>query len=178
MNIKLTRVIFIVSMIILLEGCGKQKAYRNDALSKKVVAISLFKCNCDPLVKEAVQDTFLDVFFKYTNAKLVKGKSGDITIVGILTMDKGYTAQSKSSVYGGGSSAYVGVGGGSSGSSATGTYVTGITMQAYKKGELIATHSVGQNLGRGNMISAVTLSQQGARYLLKALVRQNEIGRK
>ena len=55
----------------------------------RIVAISLFKCNCEPLVQEAVQDSFIDVFFTETNAKPIKGENGDITIVGIITMDEG-----------------------------------------------------------------------------------------
>jgi hypothetical protein len=85
---------------------------------------------------------------------------------------------SKGSVFGGGSSGSVAVGGSSSGSSASGTYVTGITVQAYKNGELIATHSVGQDLGKGSLISPVSLAKNAANYISTILVRQNEIGRK
>ena len=168
----------ILVFLTVLGGCATIREYGNDAPPGRIVAISLFKCNCEPLVRETVQDTFVDVFFKYTNAKPVKGENGDITIVGIITMEEGQTGRSKGSVFGGGSSGSVAVGSSTSGSSASGTYVTGITIQAYKNGELIATHSVGQNLGRGVLISPVTLATRAANYISTVLVRQNEIGRR
>ena len=72
----------------------------NDAPPGRIVAISLFKCNCEPLVRETVQDALVDVFFNFTNAKPVKGESGEITIVGIITMQEGQTGRSKGSAFG------------------------------------------------------------------------------
>jgi hypothetical protein len=118
------------------------------------------------------------VFFKHTNATPVKGENGDITIVGIITMEEGKTGHSKGLVLGGASSGSAAIGGGSSGSSASGTYVSGITIQAYKNGELIATHSVGQNLGRGTLISPINLATKAANHISNVLIRQNEIGRR
>ena len=181
MKISPVRLALILAFLTIFGGCAKIKNYVNnveDAPPGRIVAISLFKCNCEPLVRETVQDTFVDVFFKSTNAKPVKGENGDITIVGIITMEEGQTGHSKGSVFGGGYSGSAAVGGSSSGSSASGTYVTGITLQAYKNGELIATHSVGQNLSKGTLISPVSLAKDAASYISTVLVRQNEIGRK
>ena len=150
----------------------------NDAPPGRIVAISLFKCNCDPLDRETVQDSFVDVFFKSTNTKPVKGEAGDITIVGIITVGEGQTGRYKGSTFGSSYSGTAAVGGSSSGSSASGVYVTGITVQAYKNGEIIATHSVGQNLGSGTLISLVSLANDAARHISAALVRQHEIARK
>ena len=157
-------------------GCGQFKNYvtLNDAPPGRVIAISLFKCNCEPLVRETIQDTFVDVFFKSTNAKPIKGENGDITILGIITMAEGQTGKSKGSAFG---SSYA-VGGSSSGSTASGSYVTGITIQAYKNNELIATHSAGQNLDSGSFVSPVHLAKDAAIYISRVLVRQHEIGRK
>ncbi len=173
-----TGLMMFLAFLTILGGCGKIKEFRNDAPPGRIVAISLFKCNCDPLVQETVQDSFVDVFFRYTNAKLVKGENGDIRIVGIITMEEGQTGRSKGSAFGGGYSGSVAVGGKSSGSTATGNYVAGITIQVYKNSELIATHSVGQDLGGGTLISPVSLAKDAARYISTILVRQNEIGRK
>lgn len=159
-------------------GCAKLKEMDNTAPPGRVVAISPFKCNCEPIVRESVQDSFVDVFFKYTNAKPVKGENGDITIVGIITMEEGHTGRTKGGVFGGGSSGSVAIGGSSSGASASGTYISGITVQAYKNGELVATHSVGQNLGKGVLFSPVSIANDAARYISTILVRQNEIGRR
>lgn len=176
----LGRLVLMLAFLTAFGGCGKIKNYvtLNDAPPGRVIAISLFKCNCEPLVRETVQDTFVDVFFKSTNAKPIKGENGDITIFGIITMAEGQTGKSKGSAFG---SSYQGsgaVGGSSSGSTASGSYVTGITIQAYKNNELIATHSAGQNLDSGSFVSPVHLAKDAASYISKVLVRQNEIGRK
>jgi hypothetical protein len=175
------RLALILAFLAILGGCAKVKNYVNnveDAPPGRIVAISLFKCNCDPLDRETVQDSFVDVFFQSTNAKPVKGENGDIKIVGIITMGEGQTGRSKGSAFGSSYNGSGAVGGSSSGSSASGAYVTGITTQVYKNGELIATHSVGQNLGSGTLISLVSLAKSSASYISKVLVRQNEIGRK
>ncbi len=168
----------ILAFLAVLGGCSKIKEYGNDAPPGRIVAISLFKCNCDPLDRETVQDSFVDVFFKYTNAKPVKGENGDIQIVGIITIGEGQTGRSKGSAFGSSYNGSGAVGGSSSGSSASGAYVTGITIQAYKNNELIATHSVGQDLKGGTLTSLVSLANGAARYISTALVRQNVIGRK
>jgi len=160
--------------LTILGGCAKISEFSNDAPPGRVVAVSVFKSNCTPLVQEAVQDTFIDAFFSYTNAKPVKGENGYIRIAGIITIDEGQTGNSKGVILGGNSS----VGGSSSASSASGTYVTGITVQAYKNNELIATYSVGQDLGKGRLISPVSLAKEAAHNVVKLLVRQNEIGRR
>lgn len=181
MKISPARLALILAFLTIIGGCAKIKNYVNnveEAPPGRIVAIALFKCNCEPLVRETVQDTFVDVFFRSTNAKPIKGESGDIAIVGIITMEAGQTGSSKGSVSGGSYSGFSAVGGSSTGSSASGTYVTGITIQAYKNGELIATHSVGQNLGKGTLISPISLAKDAASYISKVLVRQNEIGRK
>ena len=108
----------------------------------------------------------------------MKGDSGDIVIKGLLTIEEGTTGVSKGKMSGAGSSGFVAIGGKSSGSSATGAYVTGVTVQAYKKGEMIATHSIGQNLSRGRFVSPVSLAKKAAKYISTILVRQNEIGRR
>lgn len=160
--------------LIGVSSCAQLKEMDNHVPPGRVVAISSFKCNCEPLVGEAVQDTFLDVFFKRTNAKPIKGDAGDIIIVGVVTVDSGSSGQSRGSVFG---SAH-GVGGGSRGVMAEGKYATGLTVQAFKNGELIATHSVGRDLRGGVLVSPVTLAYQAAEYISTVLVRQHEIGRK
>lgn len=151
MKMSPVKLVLIPVFLTILGGCSIFSGHRNDAPPGRIVAISLFKCNCEPIIQEAVQDSLIDVFFSETNAKPVKGENADITIVGIITMDGGQTGSSEGTVLGIGSS----VGGRTSGSSASGNYVTGITIQAYKKGELIATNSVGQDLGEGTLISPV-----------------------
>jgi hypothetical protein len=149
---------------IAITGCAKIQDALSDAPpgpSGRIVAIALFKCSCDDTVRETVQNSFVDTFFKSTNAKLVKGESGDIVIVGTITTQEGSTAAGRRS-----------------GSASAGNYASGITVQAYKNGELIATHSVGQDLGRGRFLSTVALANQAARYLSDALVRGGEIGRR
>lgn len=170
--------IFISLLFTALTGCGSLKEMDNNAPPGRVVVISAFKCNCDPIVTESVQDSFIDVFFNYTNAKPIKGDSGDIIITGLLTIEEGSTGVSKGSMSGAGSSGFSAIGGKSSGSSAAGTYVTGITVQAYKNGELIATRSIGQNLSKGRLVSPVSLAKKAAKYISTILVRQNEIGRR
>jgi hypothetical protein len=174
--------ILTIAFLATLGGCAQLGAQINNTVRNppagRIVAISLFKCNCEPLVRETVQDTFIDEFFHYTNSKPVKGENGDITIVGIITMDQGQTGSSKGSVFGGGYSGSAAVGGSSSGSSASGTYVTGITVQAFKNGELIATHSEGQNLGKGTLISLVTIAKNAAHRISSDLVSRSEVGRK
>lgn len=166
--------IFTIVVVLAMPACGKLKELDNDAAPGRVVAISSFKCNCEPIVAETVQDTFLDVFFKNTNAKPVKGDRGDIVIVGVLTVDTGDSGHSRASHFGTAHS----ISGGSRASMASGVYVSGITVQAYKSGELIATHSVGNNLRGGVLVAPVTLATQAAQFMSTRLVRQNEIGRK
>ncbi|NTU50419.1 MAG: hypothetical protein HGA87_06015 [Desulfobulbaceae bacterium] len=158
-------------------GCGRLKELNNNAPPGRLVAISQFKCNSETLVRELVQDSFVDVFFKSTNAKVIKGDKGEITIVGIINIEEGQSGRSKGAVFGGGSSAAVALGGSSAATSASGAYVSGITVQAYKGDELLATHSVGQNLGQGVLISPVMLAKEAANYIATILVRKNEIGR-
>ena len=103
----------ILVLVTFLGGCGKFKNYvtSNDAPPGRIVAISLFKCNCDPLDRETVQDSFVDVFFKSTNTKPVKGEAGDITIVGIITVGEGQTGRYKGSTFGSSYSGTAAVGG-------------------------------------------------------------------
>ena len=169
-----------ISLLVLLSvlsGCALLRDRTKDAPPGKVVAISAFKCNCDPLVRESVQDTFVDIFFKYTNAKPIKGETGDIVIVGVLTVEEGSTGVSKGKMSGAGSSTFAAIGGSSSGASAAGNYVSGMTFQVYKSGEMIATYSVGQNLGGGQLVSPIALGTTAAYYLSSALIRKNEIAR-
>ena len=177
MKMNPVRLMLILIFLTVLGGCS---VFRGDGKSapprppSHIVAISLFKCNCDPLVQAAVQDSLIDVFFTYTNAKPVKGENGYITIVGIITMGEGQTGHSGGLVIGNSSGAV----GSTSSSSATGNYITGITIQAYKNGELIATSSEGQDLSEGKLISPVSLAQDAVWKVVKALARQNEIERK
>jgi len=164
----------ILVFLAVLTGCAKIKEFNNDAPSGREIGIALFKCNCTTLVQETVQDAFIDEFFTNTNSKPIKGENGYITIQGKISIEEGHTASSSGLLLGSSS----GIGGGSSGSAATGAYVTGITIQAYKNGELIATHSIGQNLGSGKLIAPVSLAKKAAKYISTVLVRQNEIGRK
>jgi hypothetical protein len=168
----------ILVCFIVLVGCASIKEMGNYAPPGRIVAISPFKCTCDPLIQETLQDTFIDVFFKQTTAKPIKGEEGEITIKGTITMDEGQTGSTKGSILGIGSSSLTTLGGGSSGSSASGTYMSGITVQAYKNGELIATYSFGQNLGRGVLLSPIIMATRAANYISTILVRQNEIGRR
>ena len=163
----------VLFLVTLFTGCARLKELDNTAPPGRVVAISLFKSNSEHLVKESIQDTFMDIFFKKTNAKPVKGKNGDIVIEGIITIEEGHSRRTKGAIIGRSS----GIGGGVSGTSASGIYVSGITVQAYKNGELIATHSVGQDLGRGVLLSPIHLAKRAATYISTILVRQNEIGR-
>ena len=173
----LTLSILFALLFTALTGCARLRERNNDAPAGRVVAISSFKCNCDPLVRESVQDTFVDVFFRYTNAKPIKGDSGDIVIVGVLTVEEGSTGVSKGKMSGAGSSTFAAVGGSSSGASAAGNYVSGMTFQVYRNGEMIATYSVGQNLGGGQLVSPISLGTTAATYISTVLVRKNEIGR-
>jgi len=155
----------IALLAITLTGCGKLMELRNDAPADRVVAIDLFKCNCDPLTQESVRDSFLDVFYKTTNATPIEGNTGDIVLTGTITTSEGSSA--RASGFSGNAS-----------SSAANTYVSGITVRAYKGGLLIATHSVGQDLGGGVLLSPITFGATAARYISTILVRQNEIGRR
>jgi|GEM_PF-5718161 len=172
------RLALIIFFFTVFAGCASFKEMDNYAPPGRIVAISLFKCNCEPLVQETIQSTFIDVFFKQTTAKPVKGENGEIIIEGIITLEEGQTGSSKGLILGSASSGSGTVGGSSTGSSASGTYMSGITVQAYKNGELIATYSVGQNLGRGVLLSPVTMATRAANYISTVLVRQNEIGRR
>jgi len=49
-------------------------------------------------------------------------------------------------------------------SDSAGKYISGISVQAYKNEMLIATHSVGQDLGRGVVYSPVSLARTAATY--------------
>ena len=97
---------------------------------------------------------------------------------GVLAMSAGSTETSKSSI-GGSANQYFGtVGGGSSGASAAGAYLIGISIQAIHKGEIIATYSSGQNLRKGEIISPVLFAREAAEHIAKSLIRKREIGRK
>lgn len=165
---------------LLLTGCAKiRRAIDNvPEPPPRTVAISVFKCNCDPLITESVQDSFVDVFFKSSNARPIKGDDGDIVIKGILTFGEGSTGASKGIILGGGSNGSATIGGGSSGSSASGIYITGITVQAHKNNEIIATYSAGQNLKGGGLVSPVSMAKNAASYISAILIRKYEIGRK
>jgi len=176
-EMKMSRVwlVLILVGLIFTGGCA---AKGNLAPPGRIVAISLFKCNCDPVVQEAVRDSLVDVFFTYTNAETIKGEIGDITIVGTMTMAEGQSAIAKGKISGGGSSNFSAVGGATSSSSLSGSYASGITIQAYKNGKLIATHSAGQDIGNVALISPVSLAKAAAWYIVKPLAYQNEIGYK
>jgi hypothetical protein len=178
MKMNSVRLFLILGLLFFLGGCGAMRGEVKPVPPVRIVAISLFKCNCESVIQETVQDTFIHEFFQETNAKPIKGENGDITIVGTIAMSEGQTGISKGMVLGSASSRTASIGGGSSGSSASGSYATGLTVQAFKNGELIATYSVGQDLSKGKILSPVTLAQNAAARLVKTLTRQNEIGDK
>lgn len=169
-----------IIFVSLLSGCAKIIRIIDNVPNPppRTVAISAFKCNCDPLIKESVQDSFVDVFFKSSNARPIKGENGDVVIVGVITIGEGSTGISKGRLSGGGSSGFAAIGGSSSGSTASGAYITGITVQAYKNNEIIATYSIGQNLKGGELVSTVSMAKDAANYVAKILIRKYEIGRK
>jgi hypothetical protein len=178
------RLVLLVLMFVFVIGSLGCSVFRkkdaapptSSAPPGRLVAIARFKCNCDPLVSESIQDSFLDIFFKGTNAKLVKGEKGDIVIVGVITME---SSQTTDKVFSPTTPESTSDANKLATSSASGAYVTGITAQAYKSGELIATQAVGQNRGEEKyIISPVNLATQAANNLLEILTGQNEIGKR
>ena len=164
------------------------------------IAITPFNCNCDVVVKESVQDSIIDTFFKANYGRPVKGDIGDIgdiVIKGTITMTEGASNHSDDrssgsssmsispSRYGYGSygsyssgsygSGYSSSEGHKTDSSSSGIYLSVITIQAYKNGQIVASESIGQNLGNGQFLSAQTMANQGASSILTQLVRKNII---
>lgn len=142
-------------------GCRGPRTPLPPVPAGRVVAITLFKGEADPGLKETIQDTFVDVFFKTTNGRPVKGDAGDIVLVGTVAVQGGVSANAN----------------GSGSSASGGPFVSGITVQAFEAGELIATHSIGQDLGRGVLASPVALADRAARYVSTVLLRKGELGR-
>ena len=165
------------ALVVAPLGCRALREMGNTAPPGIVVAIAPFKCNGDPLIGESVQDCFVDVFFRSTSAKPVKGENGEIVIVGVVTMSMGGTGNSEASMGGYAGGGFAGVGGSASGTSASGNYASGITVQATRNGELIATYSAGQDLRDGVLLSPVALATKAAIQVSTVLVRQNQIGR-
>jgi hypothetical protein len=153
------------------------------------IAITQFNCNCDVVVKESVQDSIIDTFFKANYGMPVKGNIGDIVIKGTITMTEGASNHSddrnsgSSSMsmspsrysYGSYGSGYSSSEGHKTDSSSSGIYLSVITIQAYKNGQIVASESIGQNLGNGQFLSAQTMANQGASSILTQLVRKNII---
>lgn len=168
----------IVALLLatLVTGCGQLQKMNNTSIPGRVVAISTFKCNCDPIVVESVRDSFVNVFFEWTNAKPIKADAGYIVIVGTITMEGGSASISSANISGRGGLNVMAIGGKSSSTTATGNFATAVMTQAYKDGELIATYVVTQNIGQeGGMRPAVALAADAAYYLSKILVKNNEI---
>jgi len=153
------------------------------------IAITQFNCNCDIVVKESVQDSIIDTFFKANYGRPVKGDMGDIVIKGTITMTEGASNHSddrnsgSSSMsmspsrysYGSYGSGYSSSEGHKTDSSSSGIYLSVITIQAYKNGQIVASESIGQNLGNGQFLSAQSMANQGASSILTQLVRKNII---
>ena len=153
------------------------------------IAITQFNCNCDVVIKESVQDSIIDTFFKANYGKPIKGENGDIVIKGTITMTEGTSNHSEdrnsgsSSIsispssysYGSYGSGYSSSEGHKTDSSSSGVYLSVITIQAYQNGQMIASESIGQNLGNGQLLSTQTMANQAANSVLKELVRKNII---
>ncbi len=155
------RDIMLAVLTAALAGCGTLQEWTSSAPPGRIVAISAFKCDCDQATRDVVGDAFLDVFFNATNAAPTRGDIGDIVVVGSITVQEGYSSRANTSL-----------------SESRGTYVSGITVQALKNGEMIASQSQGQDMGRGVLFSPVAMAQMAAKKLAKSLMRQDEIGRK
>ncbi|TAN67911.1 MAG: hypothetical protein EPN17_10425 [Methylobacter sp.] len=167
------------------------KTIRNLSKVNTSVAIALFNCNCDDIIKESVQDSIMDVFFKSNYGKPIKGNFGDVLVKGTVTMAEGVSNHSEghssgsSSMsispslyyYGSYGSGYSSSEGHKADSSASGSYLSVITIQAYRNGEMVASESIGQNLGTGELSSPQLMANQAANSILKILVGKNIIER-
>jgi hypothetical protein len=176
MNIRL-RLTIIFIVLLTLGGCVKKGETKNTPPPPPVkVSISLFKCNCDPATQEAVREAIIDELFTYTNAIPIKSGKADVIFDGAITIQNGAIGYSNGFVGGNDN----GFAGGKNGGGAAGTYMSGLSIEVYKDGELIATHSVGQDLSGGKrffrrritLISPVSMTKDAAYYVAKLLVQK------
>lgn len=174
--------LLIAVMFLLVSGCATLKP-QNEASPGRIVAISQFQCDCDPVLLEQIRYAFVEVFVAQSNALPVVGDVGDIVITGAITLSGGSTSSSGGGLFGnidrGGGSIH----GVSHSSAAAGVYVSGITVKASKNGELLTTLSIGENLGGGpfgggSLRAPINTAKMAATRIYRKLFQLNEIGRK
>ena len=180
-----TNISLVVIIILLISGCAAFKP-QNEASPGRIVAISQFQCDCDPVLLEQIRYAFVEIFVAQSNALPVVGDVGDIVITGTITLSGGSTSSSGGGLFGnidrGGGSIH----GFSGGSAASGIYISGITVKASKDGELLTALSIGEDLGggrgpfrRGGSLRApINTAKNAAVQIYQKLFQLNEIGRK
>jgi hypothetical protein len=179
------RSLLVAIMALLISGCATLKP-QNEASPGRIVAISQFQCDCDPVLLEQIRYAFVEVFVAQSNALPVVGDVGDIVITGAITLSEGTTGSSGGGLFGHTNRGVGSIHGVSRGSTATGVYISGITVKASKDGELLTALSIGEDLGggrgpfrRGGSLRApINTAKNAAVQIYQKLFQLNEIGRK
>lgn len=128
------------------------------------IRIGKFQCN-NEVTAQAVRNVFVEVLARYADVKVVQEGEADIVIEGTITM--GMAGSSSSSI--GGGNAFIA--GKSQG--AGGEYVSGVTSLVLRDGEILASASWGQDIGKGSaMMSPESVARRSADRLLPSLLQQ------
>lgn len=172
-----TSILLVAIMVLLMSGCATLKP-QNEALPGRIVAISQFQCDCDPVLLEQIRDAFVEVFIAQSNALPVVGDVGDIVITGTITLSGGSTSSSRGGLFGSMNQGGGSIHGVSHGSSAAGIYISGITVKASKNGESLTALSIGENLSGGSLRAPINTAKKAATQIYRKLFQLNEIGRK
>lgn len=146
-------------LISVLSGCSLVRESSNTAPAGVRVAVEKFDCECSSRIINIVQDAVVGEFFHISSASVrTEGsEEADIVIKGRMTMSAGITSQRTSD--------------------AAGQYISGITIQAYKGGRLIATLSEGVGLEGGELPAPISLAQNVAGEFVNYLIRKDYVGR-
>jgi hypothetical protein len=123
-------------------------------------------------------NVFVEVFVARSNALPVVGDVGDIVITGTITLGEGTTGSLGGGLFGHTNRGVGSIHGVSRGSTATGVYISGITVKASKNGKLLTTLSIGENLRGGSLRAPINTAKNAAVQIYKKLFQLNEIGRK
>jgi len=154
--------------LVFMTACrsGPPQQLLNRPMSRPInsIRVGTFQCE-NEVTGEAVRNVFLELLARYGDAKVVRAGEADVLVEGTVTLAKW---DSGSVRVGGGGDVFAG-----KGHRVAGDFVSGVTSVVMRDGQVLASASWGQNVGKGNELMAPeSVAHRAADRLLGQLSRE------
>jgi hypothetical protein len=125
------------------------------------VRVDRFACD-DEVTAQAANDVFVETLSKNRRIKLVRNEPAEVVIQGTITQSRGGSSIAR---LGGGQNWVAG-----KGQAVEGDYVSGMTAMAYWNGDVIASCSWGQSMGKGKeLLPPQYVAREAAHCLVSSM---------